>query len=166
MAPVAVVTGGPNPGCRVHRHHRCRCRDDRGSVTLELVVLAPALLVLLVMAIVAGRYEIASGAVENASAAAARAASLARTPGQAQQDAHTAAAASLAQQRLHCADVTVTIDTTGFQARPAPGGQPGQVTATLTCQLDLAAVSVPGMPGTETIRSHTASVIDLYRSSP
>ncbi len=51
---------------------------DRGSATIELAVLAPALLALLGLVIVAGRISVAGSAVEQAAASAARAASIAR----------------------------------------------------------------------------------------
>jgi Flp pilus assembly protein TadG len=109
-----------------------RARDDRGSVTLEVAVLAPALLALLGLAIGAGRYEVAAGAVDAASAAAARAASLARSPAAAQQDATLAARASMTGSDVPCTGLTVTADTGGFR-RPnlSPAGPPAEVAATL-----------------------------------
>lgn len=130
-------------------------------MTLELVILAPGLLVLLSLAIVAGRIEVASGAVEQASAAAARAASLARTPAAAEQAGRAAASESLAGQNLHCSTLTVSVDTGGFAT---PVGQPAQVAASVTCVLDLSQLSVPGVPGAKSLTSRTVSVLDRYRS--
>jgi Flp pilus assembly protein TadG len=130
-------------------------------MTLELVILAPGLLALFGLVIVGGRIEVASGAVEQASAAAARAASLARTPTTADAAARTAAHESLTGQNLHCTRLTVTVDAAGFAV---PVGQAAQVTATVSCALDLAALSVPGVPGSKTLTSRTVSVLDRYRS--
>ena len=117
-------------------------------MTLELVILSPALLVLLALAIVAGRIENAAGAVEQASAAAARAASLARTPAAADSAARAAANDSLAGQNLHCVRLDVSLDTAGFAV---PVGQPAQVAATISCDVDLSALAVPGVPGAKTL---------------
>jgi Flp pilus assembly protein TadG len=128
---------------------------------VELVILAPGILVLLSLAIVAGRIEVAAGAVEQASAAAARAASLARTPAAANQAARTVASTSLSGQNLHCSTLDVTVETAGFAVRV---GQPAQVAANVACAVDLAAVAVPGMPGSTTLSSRSVSVLDQYRS--
>ncbi|HEX2809123.1 MAG TPA: hypothetical protein VHN80_23410, partial [Kineosporiaceae bacterium] len=100
---------------------------------MELVILAPGILVLLSLAIVAGRIEVATGAVEQASAAAARAASLARTPAAADQAARTVASTSLSGQNLHCSTLSVTVETAGFAVRV---GQPAQVAANVACAVD------------------------------
>ena len=130
-------------------------------MTLELVILSPALLILLALAIVAGRIEIAAGAVEQASAAAARAASLARTPAAADSAARAAANDSLTGQNLHCVRLDVSLDTAGFAV---PVGQPAQVAATISCDVDLSALAVPGVPGAKTLSARTVSVLDRYRS--
>ena len=135
--------------------------NDRGSMTLEMTILTPAVLVLLGLVIVAGRIEVAAGAVEQASASAARAASLARTPAAADRAARAAAATSLAGQSLHCATVSVVVETTGFAV---PVGQPAQVAASVACVVDLSTVAVPGIPGTRMLSSRTVSVLDRYRS--
>ena len=51
---------------------------EQGSVSVELALLAPALLLLLSFAVVAGRTQIAEGAVQEAARAAARPAALDR----------------------------------------------------------------------------------------
>jgi hypothetical protein len=130
-------------------------------LTLELAVLAPACLVLLALVVAAGRIQIAGGAVEQASAAAAREASLARSAAGAHQAATAAATDSLASQRLRCTDVDVTVDTSGFAV---PVGQAAQVRATVSCTVSLGDLSVPGVPGSRTLTARTTSVLDRYRS--
>lgn len=134
---------------------------DRGSITLELAILAPAVLALLGLVIVAGRIEIAGGAVEQASAAAAREASLARSPEAARQAATRAAMDDLNGQDLRCTDLTVIVDTAGFNV---PVGTPAQVSARVSCTVGLSDISVPGMPGTRTLTAETQSTLDRYRS--
>lgn len=135
--------------------------SDRGSVTLELAILAPAVLALLGLVIVAGRIEIAGGAIEQASAAAAREASLARSPDAARQAATRAAMDDLNSQDVHCTEISVFVDTSGFNV---PVGSPAQVSARVSCTVGLSDISVPGMPGSRTLTAETQSVLDRYRS--
>jgi Flp pilus assembly protein TadG len=134
---------------------------DTGSITLELTILTPAVLLLLGLVIVAGRIEIAHQAIDGASQAAAREASLARTPQAARAAATRAATANLAAHNLHCTGVTVSVDTTGFAVA---AGNPAQVTARVTCTLDLGDLALPGMPGSRTVTSQAVSVLDTYRA--
>lgn len=130
-----------------------------GSATLELTILTPALLLLLVLVIAAGRITLATGVLEQAAAAAARQASLERTPAQATAAATTAARSALDERDLHCTDLVVTADTTGYAV---PVGQPAKVTVALSCTLSLAGLSVPGLPGSRTLHADAVSVLDTY----
>ncbi len=134
-------------------------RDDRGSTTLELVVWAPGLLLMIGLLIVAGRVNSANAAVEQAAVDAARTASSTRSAGGARDMAKASAQKSLAGQGLQCTTTTVLLDTSGFGTRP---GQSAAITATVTCPVRLSDLSVP-LPGTRTV-SHTAtSSIDTFR---
>ena len=73
---------------------------ERGSVSVELALLAPALLLLLSFAVVAGRSQVAEGAVAEAARAAAREASLSRDPAIATASATAQAERTLAAQDL------------------------------------------------------------------
>ncbi len=133
---------------------------ERGSVSVELALLAPALLLLLSFAVLAGRTQIAEGAVQEAARAAAREASLAR-------DAPTAAALAGAQaegtldaQNLRCQRTTIEVDTAGFQA---PAGQPGDVSVSITCVVGMADLLAPGLPGSVTVEASFTSPVDAYR---
>jgi Flp pilus assembly protein TadG len=133
---------------------------ERGSVSVELALLAPALLVLLSFAALAGRTQIAENAVQEAARAAAREASLAR-------DAPTAAALAGAQaegtlnaQDLRCQRTTIEVDTAGFQAPP---GQPGDVSVSITCVVGMADLLAPGLPGSVTVEASFTSPVDAYR---
>ncbi|WP_166850883.1 TadE/TadG family type IV pilus assembly protein [Isoptericola sp. BMS4] len=142
------------------RRHARSVRDrERGSTSLELAVLAPALLVLLALIVVAGRVAVAHQAVDGAAAQAARAASLERTPGAAADRAHAVAAATLDNSGLHCTGTSVAVDTGGFAA---PVGTPASVTATVTCTVDLSGLPVPGV-GPQTITKTASSALDTYR---
>ncbi|MFZ5872257.1 MAG: TadE/TadG family type IV pilus assembly protein [Actinomycetota bacterium] len=138
-----------------------RLFEERGSATLELTILTPALLALLGLVIAAGRIEVAASAVEQAAASAAREASLARTPTQAQAAARRAGAGSLRDQGITCDPLHLTVDTRGFAV---PVGQTAQVEVRIVCSLALSDQAVPGMPGTRTVRAHVTSPLDRYRS--
>lgn len=132
---------------------------DCGSSVVEVVILAPALGLFLALIIAGGRVALAHQAVEASAAEAARAASIARTQGQAGADARTAAASSLASQNTRCVSTSVSVDTSGFAT---PVGTPASVSATVTCQVDLAGL-LPGLPGSMTITATMRSPLDTYR---
>lgn len=135
-------------------------RDDRGSTTLELVVWAPGLLLIIGLLIVAGRVNNANAAVEQAATDAARTASSARTAAGARDMAQASAEKTLAAQGLQCTTTTVVVDTSGFATRP---GQVATVTATVTCPVRLSDLAVPGLPGTRTVGHSATSSIDTFR---
>ena len=136
-------------------------RDDRGSVTLELAILTPALILLLGLIALAGRVEVAASAIEHATAAGARAASLARTVEAAQTAATQAIDRELAAQGLHCATSTVTVDAAGLTA---PLGAPATVTVSASCTVTMSDLAVPGLPGSRTLTGEATSTIDRYRT--
>jgi Flp pilus assembly protein TadG len=133
--------------------------DERGSVSLELAIIAPALLLLLGALLLAGRVETSSAAVEQAARAAARDASLARTPDAARSTALAAATRELAGS--DCGSTAVTVDTTGFAA---PLGTDGAITVQITCTVSLADLAIPGLPGPHPLTGTATSPIDRYRS--
>ncbi|KQY48008.1 TadE/TadG family type IV pilus assembly protein [Cellulomonas sp. Root137] len=136
-----------------------RRREDRGSVTLELAIITPALILLLGTLVLAGRVQTTASAVEQAARSAARDASLARTPDAARAAARAAATRELATTA--CVATAVGLDTTGFAARV---GQDGVVTATVTCTVNMADLAVPGLPGVRTMTAQATSPLDRYRT--
>ncbi len=138
---------------------RRRTHDERGTSTVEVVILAPALGLLVLLAIAGGRLAIASQAVQSSAAEAARSASIARTHSAAQAAASSAARARLASQRVNCASVTVTVDTAEFAT---PVGIPASVGATVTCRVDLSGL-LPGLPATVPVTASIRSPLDTYR---
>jgi Flp pilus assembly protein TadG len=133
---------------------------DRGSATIELAVLAPALLAVLGLVVVAGRISTAGGAVEQAAASAARAASIARDARGAEAAARRSARDSLRDQGVTCLPLTSSVDVGGFAVAV---GSPASVTVRLRCTVPLADVSVPGMPGRRTVTAQMTSPIDRFR---
>ena len=137
-----------------------RGHNERGSETIEAVIIVPAFLLFIALVIAAGRVGAAHQGVKAAAAEAARGASVSRTQSEAASTATSQAEATLANQGLNCISVTVTADTSGFNARP---GQPASVTATVSCTLNLSDLTAPGLPGSKTITATMSSPIDTYR---
>lgn len=134
---------------------------ERGSAAIEAVIAIPAFVLFVVVIIAAGRVAMAHQSVETAAAEAARSASLARTPGDAQAKAAAAGAQTLVNQGLQCGSTNVTVDTSGFAV---PVGSPAQVSATVACDVDLGDLtSIPGLPGTITVDATVGSPLDTYR---
>jgi len=141
---------------------RCRRRpaSERGSAVIEAVIGVPAFMLFVALIIFAGRVTIAHQGVQSAAADAARSASIARTQGAAQTEGDAAAATSLANQHVNCTATTVSVDTTGFAS---PAGTPAKVTASVTCQVNLSDIWLPGVPGTKAISATMSSPLDTYR---
>ena len=139
---------------------RTRGVPERGSAALEAAIGLPAFMLFVALIILAGRVAIATQAVDSAATAAARTASIARTAGDANATARTAAAASLAEQSLQCVSSSVTVDTTGLRA---PAGTPATVTATVRCVVNLADLALPGVPGTRAVTASATSPVDTFR---
>lgn len=135
-------------------------RGEDGNTSLQLAILTPALLLVLTLAIATGRLVVASGAVDQAAADAARAASIARSGPDAQRAATQAAGSTLASEGLQCSTLTVLVDTAGFSV---PVGQSANVSATVTCVVDLTDVAAPGLPGHLTETSTRTSPLDVFR---
>jgi Flp pilus assembly protein TadG len=116
-------------------------------------------LILIVLVLGAlGRASDAHQQVSVAAHAAARAASLARTPAGARTAAVDTAEANL-RGATSCTDPQTAVDVTRF----APGGS---VTVTVTCTIQLADLGLPGLPGTVRASQASVSPIDLHRATP
>jgi Flp pilus assembly protein TadG len=119
---------------------RSRLRDERGSLALELVILAPVLvLILWLVGTLTLRAMVAHAQTDSAARDAARAASIARSAVAARQAAEAAATISLQQARRSCQAIDVTTDTGRFR----PGGTV-QVTVTCTVRLQDLGLSLLG----------------------
>jgi Flp pilus assembly protein TadG len=138
-------------------HDPTRRRGERGSVSVEVAVIAPAFIFLLLLVVFAGKVSEADGNVERAAAEGARAASLRQRPDDAVTDAEAAVEANLRQAGVPCAHLTTSVDTAHFE----PGGT---VTVTVRCEASMADVTLLGVPGTRAFSATSVEVIDTYRS--
>lgn len=129
---------------------------ENGSLSMELVLVTPALVALILFVVFAGRLGQASSDVTQATAQAARAASLEAGPAAAVAGAQAAAAANLNASGVDCAAVDVAVDTSRF----APGGTVG---VTVTCSVALGDLIGAGLPGARALTATAVEVIDTYR---
>jgi Flp pilus assembly protein TadG len=137
---------------------RVRSRDD-GVAAIEVAILAPAIIVIIMLAIAGMRIEVAGEAVDASAHDAARAASISRSGPAAKTAGLDAARTTLATEGLTCSRLSVFVNTKQFAV---PIGQPANVTATVTCIVDLSGLAVPGLPGHRRITSTFTSPIDQY----
>jgi len=142
------------------RLRRRRRRDDRGSAAIEAAIGVPAFGLFVAMIIMGGRVEIAKQAVDSAAFEAARAASIERTQDEAIASGSSAAASSLRAQNLRCTSTGIAVNAAAFNA---PLGTTAQVTATVTCHVDLSDLTLPGVPGQRVITATGSSPVDAYR---
>ena len=133
-------------------------RRERGGASLELVLLVPALLTLLLLVVAGGRVVQARGDADAMARDAARAASVARSPAEAAARAEAMVSERVGAGGPQCREPVVITDTTSF----GPGGV---VTVEVTCQVDLAAVSLLGISGTRSIEGRAIEVVDERRGT-
>ena len=130
---------------------------DRGSIAVELAFLMPLLLLLLALLYGYGRVAQANGTMEAGTRDAARAASQARSAGQAEDAAERAVRSSLGPGATACQDtLSVELRNGVFEA-----GFPVTVEARCTYPLD--DLGLPGIPGTVEVSSAFTSPVDPNR---
>ncbi len=137
------------------RVRRLRRESERGSVTVELVLVIPIFVVLLLIIVALGRASTASIQVQDAAHAAARAATLATTPAAAEQAAEQAASQALASTGTTCRSVNVSADVGAL----TPGSM---VRVTVSCAVNYQDLSGIALPGARTISATSSSIVDLY----
>ncbi|MFI8515385.1 TadE/TadG family type IV pilus assembly protein [Streptomyces sp. NPDC085460] len=144
-----------------HPATAARLRGDRGDVAIEAVIVVPLLLALALVVLAGARLSLAGQTVDAAAQAAARAASLERTPAAGQSAAQTAAAAVLAQDDQPCTSSSVRATTSGLNAGP---GTTSTVTVTVSCRVPIGDLLLfGGGPGARTMTASFTSVVDTYR---
>lgn len=135
--------------------------EERGSVTVELTLMIPALLLILGLSVAGGRLWFARTTVVEAAQTAARAASLARTAEEAGAQGRAAGHRSLSTAGLRCASSSVSVSTAAFTV---PVGTPATVTSTLQCRVSFADLLLPVIPGSIQLTGNGSSALDTYRS--
>lgn len=134
-------------------------RNQRGSLSVEVVLLTPILVGCILTIAGGARYVDARNQVASAAHVAARAASLTAGPESATEAGLEAARNALADRGRACTSLDVSIDTHAF----VPGGA---VSATVTCTADLSDVVGFGLPGSRTFTTRASVPIELHREAP
>jgi Flp pilus assembly protein TadG len=129
-------------------------QPDQGSSTVEMVLIAPVLMVLILLVVYAGRLSQTNSQVRHASDQAARAASLVNHDKQVGA-ASAAALQDLANNGVGCVSPSVTISATRI-------GQSDAVTATVSCSVNRSEMA-PLAPGNQRIVASSTEVIDRRR---
>lgn len=133
-----------------------RLSEERGSLSLELVILTPILVILMMFLVEVGRLVEAQGQVDGAARDAARAASIAQDYGLAQQNALQAADSDLTGSAACEAPPSVQF---GGGTDLAPGGV---VNIVIHCNVNLSYLSLLGISSTKTIIGRASAPIDTY----
>ncbi|MER8182058.1 TadE/TadG family type IV pilus assembly protein [Kitasatospora sp. NPDC094015] len=138
--------------------------SDRGSVAVEVALLAPVLVAFVLLVVAAGRVQTTAGVVDAAARAAARAASLARDDDGGRQAAADAATEMLDERQVRC---TVDRDhMLTYHNLTTPTGDVRTVTARISCRVSLGQLMyVDRAPGSTTVVGEFTSVIDRYRGN-
>lgn len=135
---------------------------ERGSESVELAILLPVAVLVLAMLVIGARITLVGNRMTGVAGIAAREASLARSSSAATQLATAAATQALADRQLHCTDIRVTVDATGFVSAP---GTAAVVTVDVACSVDLSDIGAPGLPGSRTLRDVATSPLDPARDT-
>ncbi|WBQ01815.1 TadE/TadG family type IV pilus assembly protein [Kribbella sp. CA-293567] len=131
-------------------------RGERGTMALEMVILAPLLLVLFMFLLACGRYFQTSSLLENAARDGARSASQSRSLGDAQGQVDAAVTRTMAQAVKSCQDSAGGTITTGFAAGTA-------LSVEVTCTINYHDLGLLGIGGNTTITKRFSSSVDPYR---
>ena len=137
--------------------------QDRGSTSLELVVIAPALLALAALVIAAGRIALAEQSVQSAAWQAARDTTLQRTPAAGAVAGRNTAARILTSENLSCVETGVAVDAA---ALALPVGRSGAVAVEVTCRVRLSDLGLPGLLGSKTLRATATTASDPWTARP
>ena len=157
-ATTRAVTGGR--AALAARALRARLRPvaggadagERGSMSVEMIVLVPVLLLIVMIAVAGGRLVSAEGMVQAAARDAARAASIERSAG----EADAAARRSLAAADTANAQCSGGVDVGGF-------GRGGTVTA--TGRVELSDLGLVFLPGATTVTASSTAPVDTWRGT-
>lgn len=134
--------------------------DERGGAAVEIVVVAPLLILMLLFVVGLGRLGTAREAVDGAARDGAREASIARRTADATDTATQIVDATLAEKKVSCPNPNVNV-----VYGPTPGKLTagGTVTVHVDCTVQNGDVVLSGLPGTSTLHGSSTAVVDTYR---
>jgi Flp pilus assembly protein TadG len=124
---------------------------DRGSVSVELVILTPVFALMLALVLLVGRTQSSRTDIEAAAHAAARTITLSREPATAAELAHDATAERLDVGSPSCRSLGWEVDIT-----------PEDATVTLTCAVDLSEAALLPVSGVVSVSASSTEPFDRY----
>ena len=127
------------------------------SAAIELVLMAPVLMVILLFVVGLGRMAHARQQIESVAADSARAASLERNTSQSAARGEVRRPEVARQAGVSCTEPARQRGLCDYQ----PGGQ---VRVTVSCQAQLADVALAGFPGSRVFTATSTVPIETYRS--
>ena len=130
-------------------------RDDRGESVLELMMWGAALTLTMLLGVYAFRLSGAQGEVRDAAQAGARAASLARSPGEALGAGRSAALATLPVGDEVCRTASVTVDTSRWNT--------GWVVVTVDCAASMSGLAPGTAPASRAVIESWTEPVDQGR---
>ncbi|MEU4389773.1 TadE/TadG family type IV pilus assembly protein [Kribbella sp. NPDC023855] len=152
-APQASALGGAASGSPRTRRAQ---RGERGTMALEMVILAPLLLILFMFLLACGRYFQTSSLLENAARDGARSASQTRSLADAQGQVDAAVSRTMEQAVASCKDSAGGSITSAFAAGST-------LSVEVTCTINYRDLGLLGIGGDTTITKRFSSSIDPYR---
>jgi Flp pilus assembly protein TadG len=132
-----------------------------GASAIEAVLIVPLIMVFASLIWAGYRITVAEDAVSQAAGAAARAATISRSAGEARSDARDVASSSLSTSGLECTSTSVDVDTSGFSVAV---GQPASVRVSVSCRAPLEDLVVPGLSGSRLLQASATSPLDRFRT--
>lgn len=134
-------------------------KTDDGFSTMETIIVMPLIASIMMLLVGIGMMYETRIDVSASAGAAARAASLARTPGEAQIAARRSAEGSLQGRGIACQG--------GPQVDVEATSQPGSTSAvTVTCVVALRDMAVLGLPGRITYSRRAESIVETFKARP
>ncbi|MEU4194064.1 TadE family protein [Kribbella sp. NPDC026611] len=131
-------------------------RTQRGTMALEMVILAPVLLMLFMFLLACGRYFQTGSLLESAARDGARGASQSRSLAEAQGRVNDAVTSTMGQAVKSCKESAAGSITTGFN--------PGEaLSVEVTCTINYRDLGLLGLGGDTTITKRFTSSLDPYR---
>lgn len=132
---------------------------DNGSVTAEVTLVVPFLVMLLVLTgVFIHRGVDARIRIDDAAHQAARAASIQRTATQARAAAETTAAAALSSAGLACHSFSVNTTTGDLRSG-------GSVRVVVSCDVDFGDALLLGVPASQRLSASAIAPVDMWRST-
>lgn len=138
-------------------------RDERGSLALEMAMIAPAILLLLGLIYAYGRVGQVNGVMESGARDAARSATIARSMQEAREVAKRVVDDALTAAPPSCRDDPTVTVSGGDPSDPDAFVRGGAIRVEVSCRYDISDLGLPGAPGSLTARSSFTSMLDPYR---